>query len=43
MEELYEIEDLVGWNLSFGISITETLKGINRLDLLDLFFQFKKN
>jgi len=32
-----EIEDLIGWNLSYGISIKETLKDINRLDLLSLF------
>ncbi len=32
-----EIEDLIGWNLSFGISKYETLKEIGRLDLFDLF------
>jgi len=32
-----EIEDLVGWNLSFGISIKDTLEEIKRLDLLDYF------
>ena len=34
---LEDIEDLVCWNLSFNISIKETLKNIKRLDLLDLF------
>ena len=32
-----EIEDLVFWNLSFGVSIKETLTEIDRLDLLDSF------
>ena len=32
-----EIEDLIGWNLSFEISKYETLKEIGRLDLFDLF------
>jgi len=32
-----DIEDLVYWNLSFGIPIEETLKDINKLDLLELF------
>jgi len=32
-----EIEDLIGWNLSFNISIKETLEDINRLDLLEYF------
>lgn len=36
-EDFEEIEDLVGWNLSFGISKYETLKGIGKLDLLTLF------
>ena len=31
-----EIEDLVCWNLSFGISKKETLSQINRLDLIDI-------
>jgi hypothetical protein len=37
IEELDEIEDLIYWNLSFGIPIKETLKEINRLDLLAFF------
>lgn len=32
-----EIEDLIYWNLSFGIPIKETLKEIKRLDLITLF------
>ena len=37
IEELDEIEDLIGWNLSFNITIEDTLKGIDRLDLLQYF------
>ena len=37
LEEIEEIEDLVFWNLSFGISIEDTLKDINKLELLSLF------
>ena len=37
IEELDEIEDLIGWNLSFNITIEDTLTGIDRLDLLDFF------
>tara|TARA_R110001632_G_scaffold103407_2_gene212031 strand:- start:47 stop:163 length:117 start_codon:yes stop_codon:yes gene_type:complete len=37
MNEIEEIEDLVSWNLSFGIPIKETLKELERLDLLHLF------
>lgn len=37
MNEFEEIEDLISWNLSFNISVEETLKDINRLDLLYLF------
>ena len=36
-----EIEDLINWNLTFNISIKETLKTINRLDLLDYFLELK--
>jgi len=36
-EEMDEIEDLIGWNLSFGMTIEETLETINRLQYLDLF------
>ena len=32
-----EIEDLVFWNLSFGVTIKETLTDIERMDLLDSF------
>lgn len=34
---LEEIEELVYYNLSFNIEIKETLKYINRLDLLNYF------
>lgn len=34
---LDEIEDLVGWNLSFNISIKQTLTDINKLEYLELF------
>ena len=34
---LNEIEDLVSWNLSFGIPVKETLTEIKRLDLLNYF------
>ena len=34
---LEEIEELVYYNLSFNISIEETLKGINRMDLISFF------
>ena len=37
IEELEEIEDLVYWNLSFGISIKETLIQINKLDMIEFF------
>jgi hypothetical protein len=32
-----EIEDLVSYNNSYGISIKHTLQFLNRLDLLDYF------
>lgn len=35
--DLEEIEDLIFWNLSFNITIEETLKGIDRKDLIDYF------
>lgn len=35
--EIEEIEDMVGWNLSFGISVKDTLKELKRLDLIYLF------
>jgi len=37
IEEIEEIEELISWNLSFGISIKETLTDINRLHLLEYF------
>ena len=37
VELLDEIEDLICWNLSFGIPIIESLKEIKRLDLLTYF------
>lgn len=37
-----EIEDLVFWNLSFGIKIKDTLKQINKLELLQLFTNYNK-
>jgi hypothetical protein len=37
IDELEEIEDLVYWNLSFGIPIIETLTEINHLELLTFF------
>lgn len=36
-EQRDEIEDLIGWNLSFGITIEETLKEINMIEYLNLF------
>tara|TARA_R110000744_G_scaffold275827_1_gene388617 strand:+ start:607 stop:750 length:144 start_codon:yes stop_codon:yes gene_type:complete len=39
IEQLDEIEDLIGWNLSFNISIEDTLNGINRLDLLEYYLE----
>ena len=37
IEKLDEIEDLIGWNLSYDITIEETLTEIDRLDLLQYF------
>ena len=42
-DEIEEIEDLIAWNLSFGIGIKDTLKEIDRLDLLELFYPFIYN
>ena len=36
-KEMDEIEELIAWNLSFGIPIKDTLEMINRLQYLDLF------
>tara|TARA_R110002072_G_C7924564_1_gene531267 strand:+ start:336 stop:464 length:129 start_codon:yes stop_codon:yes gene_type:complete len=36
-EDFEEIEELCCWNLSFGITIKDTLKSIDRIDLLTLF------
>lgn len=35
--DIEEVEDLVHWNLSFGVSVEETLRQINQLELLELF------
>ena len=35
--ELEEIEDLIAYNLSYCVSIKETLTEINKLDLLEYF------
>jgi len=40
IEDFEEIEDLIGFNLSYGISIEDTLTEINQLALLDLFKMF---
>jgi hypothetical protein len=37
MEKFAEIEDLVCWNLSYGISVVDTLTEINQLQLLKYF------
>jgi len=36
-EERDEIEDLIGWNLSFGITIEETLEDIDMMEYIELF------
>lgn len=36
-EERDEIEDLIGWNLSFGMTIEETLEDIDMMEYLNLF------
>lgn len=35
--DIEEIEDLIGWNLSYNISVAETLADIGRMDLIDFF------
>ena len=40
VEILDDIEELISWNLSFNVSVKDTLEGINRLDLLDYFSIF---
>ena len=35
--DINEIEDLVCWNQSFGVAAEETLKEIDRMDLLYMF------
>ena len=35
-----EIEDLVGWNLSFGISVKETLEDIGEKELINRLGKF---
>jgi len=42
IEKLDEIEDLLGFNLSFGVSIKDSLSEINRLDLLDYYLDIFK-
>jgi hypothetical protein len=37
IEEIEEIVELIYWNLSFGISIKETLIDIDRLYMLEYF------
>tara|TARA_R100000388_G_scaffold16325_1_gene12868 strand:+ start:914 stop:1051 length:138 start_codon:yes stop_codon:yes gene_type:complete len=41
--DIEEIEDLVSYNLSFGISIKKTLEDIKRLDLLEFFKDYSKS
>ncbi len=41
--DIEEIEDLIAWNSSFGISVEETLKEIDRLDLLELYVISQKD
>ena len=40
IEYLEEVEELIGWNLSFGIPIKQTLESLKRVDLVDLFNNF---
>ena len=42
IDHLYEIDDMVYWNLSFNIPIKETLKDIGKLDLLHLFLDYEE-
>lgn len=37
IEYLGEIEELISWNLSYGINMIDTLKQIKREDLEDYF------
>ena len=37
IKQLEDIEDIINWNLSYNVSIEETLKEINRLDLINYF------
>ena len=37
LEERDEIEDLIGWNLSFGITMEETLEEIDMMEYIELF------
>jgi hypothetical protein len=36
-KEFEEIEEVVAWNLSFGISIKETLTDLGKIKYLNLF------
>tara|TARA_R110002167_G_scaffold170407_1_gene368315 strand:- start:9 stop:149 length:141 start_codon:yes stop_codon:yes gene_type:complete len=40
IEILDDIEELIAWNLSYDITLKESLTEINRLDLLDYFSIF---
>jgi hypothetical protein len=42
-KEMDNIEDVICWNLSFDIPYEETLKEIDRLDLLDYFSYLNDN
>lgn len=42
-KQMDNIEDVICWNLSFDIPYEETLKEIDRLDLLDYFSYFNDN
>tara|TARA_R110001632_G_scaffold92849_5_gene198117 strand:+ start:34 stop:177 length:144 start_codon:yes stop_codon:yes gene_type:complete len=37
MENIEEIEEIIQWNLSYGISIVKTLNDLGRIDLIDYF------
>jgi hypothetical protein len=35
-----QIEDIICWNLSFGVSIEDTLLSLDRMDLINYFENF---
>ena len=39
IQKLDEIEDLLAFNLSFGVAIKDSLTDIDRLDLLDYYLE----